>query len=100
MIEPKRLTCGKVNLLTLTIDDPRLNNELKSLQYKVFEKLLFAFIPLITILIVTTAVAKRGLDMFQIIQIATCTVLWVVGLLLKACKLQRYFYVIGVLFLL
>lgn len=67
MIEPKRLTCGKVNLLTLTTDDPRLSNELKIQQYRVFEKLLFAFIPLITILIVTTAAAKRGLDMFQII---------------------------------
>ena len=67
MIEPKRLTCGKVNLMTLTVDEPRLHNELKSQQYLVFEKLLFAFIPLITILIVTGAVAKRGLDMFQII---------------------------------
>ena len=55
-----------MNLLTLTINDKRLNDELKRVQYIVFEKLQFAFIPLVLILIVTAAVAGKGLDFFQI----------------------------------
>jgi hypothetical protein len=75
-----------VNLLTLTINDKRLNDELKRVQYIVFEKLQFAFIPLVLILIVTAAVAgefiTQSLQISEVLLRHRCsllTLVWSVG---------------------
>jgi len=61
------LTEGKVNLLTLHIRDQKLSDECARMQYEVFETLLYLFVPVILVLILTEVCSQSSYDLLAII---------------------------------
>jgi len=61
------LTEGKVNLLTLHIRDQKLSDKCARMQYEVFETLLYLFVPVILVLILTEVCSQSSYDLLAII---------------------------------